>query len=311
MAKYHKLQPGDYLKPVNVFVGSAIAESFAASKLSATAFRVLLLFYKRRKMKKVGPTGRSTYAVDNNGQLVFTYGEAEQRYGISESTFKNALKRLVETGFLSISEHGTGVLGGRPNKFRLDDRWLKYGTPDFIEVKWDKRSVGVGFSAANQPTRKGIEKAKAQSKVTVTDTSKSSGGCKPEELKPQSEVTATETFDNTWCSEPEDIIAQSKTTMEEALNNSGVAEPEELKAQSIATEEKILNDTWLMGGEELKAYLKLSIADQLEYTSPEKPKDIKVLPKLTANIKAKTTVQNRGASPTTPKDSEEEQLSFC
>lgn len=102
----------------------------------ANSIRVLLEFYRRRKIHK--PKDRrgkhSEAIVLNNGELILTYRDAIQRLKISQPTFSRCLTELVDLGFLDIAELSSGF-NRQPTKWTLSDRWKLYGQPDFVHVK--------------------------------------------------------------------------------------------------------------------------------------------------------------------------------
>jgi hypothetical protein len=66
----------------------------------------------------------------------FSYTEA-QTYGFSRSTFSRIICELIGKGFIDPVERG-GLRGfGRSfNKFRLSERWKRYGKGDFEKKNW-------------------------------------------------------------------------------------------------------------------------------------------------------------------------------
>ncbi|TAL18535.1 hypothetical protein EPN96_01870 [bacterium] len=65
----------------------------------------------------------------------FTYADAK-RHGLSSATFSRAIKELTAKGFITPAKHG-GLRGSCKieNRFKRSERWKKYGTPEFEEVK--------------------------------------------------------------------------------------------------------------------------------------------------------------------------------
>lgn len=111
--------------------------SEAIKKLSASAIRVLLRFLLKRPWSKVGK--RTEY--ENSG-LVFTYPEAASM-GIKNTTFYDAIKRLVEVGLIEV-EHQGGVYEKDCSKYAISERWREYGTENFKKVS-KKRSLRSGM----------------------------------------------------------------------------------------------------------------------------------------------------------------------
>lgn len=106
---------------------------------SAHSIRVLLEFYRRRKIHK--PKDRrgkhSKPVILNNGELVFTFRDATQRMKLSQTTFSRALTELVALGFLDVAEPPCG-LHRQPTKWALSERWRRYGQTDFVYVQRER-----------------------------------------------------------------------------------------------------------------------------------------------------------------------------
>ena len=63
----------------------------------------------------------------NNGELEYTYSEAEQI--MHRNTFAQAITELVERGFIDIVR--SGGLNKKKNLYKLSHRWKYFGTPRF------------------------------------------------------------------------------------------------------------------------------------------------------------------------------------
>jgi hypothetical protein len=59
--------------------------------------------------KKSGRKGK--WNTTNNGAIVFTYKEAQNRFSISISSFARAIDSLIENGFIDIPHLGVGLIG--------------------------------------------------------------------------------------------------------------------------------------------------------------------------------------------------------
>ena len=66
-----------------------------------------------------------------SSRIPFSYGLAKKK-GIAPSTFRRATKELREKGFIEIVKTGTGGPKPSSSKYKLSNRWKKYGTDDFI-----------------------------------------------------------------------------------------------------------------------------------------------------------------------------------
>ncbi len=127
---------------------AAIIESEAFMDLSGKAAVVCLIrFHQKAHRKSVKKKkGIKDLVITNNGELVFTHGEAKELGGMnSSSTFQNALHQLIENGFIDIAEDGNWY-GKLPTKFSISQRWRRYGSPDFRKIKKPRiNPEGVGF----------------------------------------------------------------------------------------------------------------------------------------------------------------------
>jgi len=89
------------------------------------------------------------WVIENNGDIVYPYSEAERK-GIGRREFRNAIDELREKGLLDISHLGSGGRKGDMSRYFLCDRWKDYGTPEFQPPKnprsKDNRQ-GRGWSA--------------------------------------------------------------------------------------------------------------------------------------------------------------------
>jgi hypothetical protein len=121
---------------------------------SATAIKVYMLFLERCKYEKArgSPKRRAEFVHINNGELVFTYKEAEA-LGISAAAFRTALDQLVGHGFLDVVHPGSG-LQGDVSLYAVSDRWKLYGQDGFIAVKREKRCSHHGFAKGNRLARR-------------------------------------------------------------------------------------------------------------------------------------------------------------
>jgi len=127
--------------------------------LSATAKAVYLLFRTKCKMgRPPGKPGKRDWAILNNGELVFTYREAQRKYGITASRFRRALDELIEKGFIDVDATGMGV-HKVTTLYGISDRWRGYGTPTFRQAKRPVPSIkNPGFKRGNELWRMASKK---------------------------------------------------------------------------------------------------------------------------------------------------------
>ena len=117
----------------------------AYRKLSKTSIFILMEFMCRRKVTKSGRKGN--YKITNNGELIFTYTEAKDRFGIAKSTFRNCIDQLVKFGFIDIAHAGGGMMKDC-SKYGISERWRNYGKEAFIKKsrKKDNRNLPLAPS---------------------------------------------------------------------------------------------------------------------------------------------------------------------
>jgi hypothetical protein len=130
------------------FLEPDLIESEAVQKLSGkAALFCLVRFHQKayRKKKTSKKKGMKDMVITNQGEIIFTYAEAEE-LGIKSPTFFKVIRELVEDkGFIDIAEQGNWYLK-QPKKFSISERWRKFGTPDYKLVKIPRiLPDGVGF----------------------------------------------------------------------------------------------------------------------------------------------------------------------
>ena len=129
-------------------------KSKACKSLTGAAHYVLMIFFTKRQMQKQGArTGKQSWVTVNNGEIVFTYAEARDEYGINTGRFRDAIDQLIDRGFLSIAETGAGMRRVA-TLYQLDERWPYYGTRGFVEVHRPKRTSHPGFQPGNRHGQK-------------------------------------------------------------------------------------------------------------------------------------------------------------
>lgn len=114
-----------------IYIPKEMLESAVYRSLSRVAMLLLQDFLAKRIMK----TSKKKWFVENNGNIIFSYKEAEKK-GYSRKSFRNGIDELQSKGFLDLTHQGKGnrkPLEGHANcsKYWIDDRWKLYGTPEF------------------------------------------------------------------------------------------------------------------------------------------------------------------------------------
>ena len=138
---------------------------------SLTKSSMLVYFDFRMKCKvqqrKSRPGRKDSWVIINNGEIEYTYSEAEKR-GISRAGFMRAISELVEKGFMDITHSGSGGIKGDKSKYAISERWLDWGTGKFVKkarpkdtrsgrgfgVYWAKKRANMGIKNDNPPVIK-------------------------------------------------------------------------------------------------------------------------------------------------------------
>lgn len=141
-----KSEPGIYVK-------KDVLKSKAFCSLKGSAVVYMHFLMKREMRKAERKRGKNAWVIVNNGEIEFTYSEANKNLGFSKQRFARALKELVEKGLIDI-DHPGGYFEGDSNKFSISERWRTYGTPDFEKktMREDTRK-GKGYSVVHQRKR--------------------------------------------------------------------------------------------------------------------------------------------------------------
>lgn len=133
-----------------MFILRRMHRSPAFRKLNTSSIFVLFEFLCRRTVVQV-PTknGRGKdWIISNNGEIIFTYDEAKNRFGIPRSTFRRAIDQLVNLGFINIAYHGGGMMKDT-SKYAISERWKAYGKKEFLKKSRPKDTRGLGFTKEN------------------------------------------------------------------------------------------------------------------------------------------------------------------
>lgn len=133
-----------------VIIERALLKSEAFRALGGTAKTVYLDFLMKRRIKGVKVRGRKEPVILNNGELEYSYSEAEAK-GIPRSTFMRALDELIGRGFLDVAHSGSGGMKGDKSLYSISERWRAYGTEHFVSATRSKDTrQGRGFKPGNR-----------------------------------------------------------------------------------------------------------------------------------------------------------------
>ena len=149
-----------------IVIDADLVLSPAFLQLTGAAPKVYLLFLRRRRMVKLGKKGKEKWVISNNGEIVFPYAEAKEKFGITPPRFQRALDQLVEHGFIDIAHLGGGMVKDI-SKYAISDRWGKYETDDFIHKHREKDTRGLGFKK-KEVLKVGNENVTRTSNTNVT-----------------------------------------------------------------------------------------------------------------------------------------------
>ena len=138
----------------DMYISREVIMSTAFRKLTGTAIRVYLFFLNKRVMKpfeggKAKRSGKGKYYIQNQGEIQFTYREAQEKYGISRGAFRDAIDLNIAVGLIDIAYTGMGVCKD-VSLYAISERWQLYGTDDFVEIERLRKKHGFGFKKGNK-----------------------------------------------------------------------------------------------------------------------------------------------------------------
>ena len=141
----------------HVWIDKDLLRSDTFRSLKGKSWLVYLDFLRKRQWHKVKHKNRSdSYVITNNGEITYSYKEAEMK-GISKVQFRNAVDELQAKGLIDIREYGSGGHNRKQTKYFIDDRWRKYGTPEFLPPRKPRKKNnkdGQGWAAYHAKKKK-------------------------------------------------------------------------------------------------------------------------------------------------------------
>ena len=141
-------------KPKGIFLEPGLIQSKAYLALSGTASKVLLWFMCRRQLSKVGHTGKEKWVIHNNGEIYFTYSEAQNKYKLTRPRFQRAIDDLIDKGFIEINHHGGGMMKDA-STYSIIEKWRNYGTEKFQITPRNKDTRKLGFTSDDWEEKSG------------------------------------------------------------------------------------------------------------------------------------------------------------
>ena len=130
------------------YLEAELINSPAFRSLGQKAIHVYFDFRLRMQIHK--KNRNSDPVITNNGEIVYTYIEAEKR-GVSRPSFQRAIDQLIEYGFIYVAETGAGLFRSA-TLYGMSDQWKKWGTPSFKitpRPRRNGRSPNVGFKVGH------------------------------------------------------------------------------------------------------------------------------------------------------------------
>ena len=113
------------------------SRAFKKIMSSGSAITTLMRCYQKRKWDD--SRGRKKKPVYSNEPFIFPYNEMKDLWGIKTTTHWKNMNRLIEVGFLDLDYQGGWYQKNERTKdysrYRLSERWRKYGTPEFKKVE--------------------------------------------------------------------------------------------------------------------------------------------------------------------------------
>ena len=159
-------------KSQNIYVERSLISSLAFIELPGTAAKVLLWFLARRQFAKLSKFRRREWVNKNNGEIVFSYAEAEKKFNLTRPRFRRTIDNLIKFGFIDINHHGGGMFKDMTTYY-ISDRWRDYGTSDFKEQSRRKDTRKLGFTPENWEERS-KKKRRTKSKISNENVTRTS-----------------------------------------------------------------------------------------------------------------------------------------
>lgn len=145
----------DY-KVLGTYIEKEMYESKAFLSLTGFAPQLLILFLGKRFIKtRRNKKGKKIKYCSNCENIIFTYIEAKEKYGITLKRFTKARDDLLERGFINIKNPG-GSFKKDKTVYAMSDQWCLWQPGMAFEIR-KKITIQKGF--LNNP--KSVAKTKA------------------------------------------------------------------------------------------------------------------------------------------------------
>ncbi len=124
-----------------LWADNQLLASVVFRQLTKTSLLALHTFMKKKRVRR--PSRGRNWVVINNGEIQFTYREAE-KMGISRASFMRAIDQLSQLGFLYVKKQGSG-LQGDCSLYGISTEWRNFGTKKFNPSPRKKRGDRYRF----------------------------------------------------------------------------------------------------------------------------------------------------------------------
>jgi hypothetical protein len=140
--KARKALPGTWVE-------RTLFESKAFLALRGLAPQVLILILAKRNFDYVKKGNKEERILTNGDSLIFTYLEAQKKYGISKPRLTRAFDELLAKGFLKVQHQG-GAYKQDKTIYALTHEWA-FWSKGVVFSKREKDCIGRGY---RKPKRK-------------------------------------------------------------------------------------------------------------------------------------------------------------
>ena len=156
-----------------VYIEQDIINSDAFWDLTGIATQVYMVFLLKRRLSDKGFGKDKVRIVVNNGEITYTYLEAQNNHRIPKSNFLRARDQLIKVGFIEIAEDGGCH---HTTKYAISNNWRNYPEQTFersksgnlvgMKTRWKKGTV---ISDTNNPLSTVISDTNSNSNGTEND----------------------------------------------------------------------------------------------------------------------------------------------
>ena len=136
MGKNFKLPPGTWIE-------RDLFQSRAYISLTGCAPQLLIIFLGKRQFDNIVVGKKAKRVLKNGDNLIFTYIEAEEKYGLDKKRFTRGIDQLLKKGFISIVHQG-GSYKQDKTQYGLSDKWT-WWKPDVVFESRSKDTIARGF----------------------------------------------------------------------------------------------------------------------------------------------------------------------